>query len=272
MATPGIEHRQLESRPPDLIEVFIILLISAAAIIFIFWISTQYLGSDEFKNLPGWIVAVFSNIWTAVGTGATGVGLALVKALSTRGKPQPNYLKYVGLCVAGLLVPIALLITITQVSSDHGPVATQPPNTVTIDRNKIDKTDFDLEVPFGFPTPLKYTLRGSFRVQDGAVIGHLDSGKVAVSQFLPEGFPHMINRISFRACYIDSRDPRQPRNIFPVTPKTRDSVDTSLQIKPDASYSIPSADFGFDLPPAAHIRAMWLCAALQTETGMFPAE
>ena len=53
---------------PDLTESFIILLISAAIVIFVFWIATQALGQDVFSNLSTWIVAAFSSIWTSVAT------------------------------------------------------------------------------------------------------------------------------------------------------------------------------------------------------------
>jgi short-subunit dehydrogenase involved in D-alanine esterification of teichoic acids len=33
-------------------------------------------------------MAVFKNVWVAIGTGTTGIGLALVKAFQNRGQPQ----------------------------------------------------------------------------------------------------------------------------------------------------------------------------------------
>jgi Na+/glutamate symporter len=84
MAAPAAPPKPQTTRPPDLPEVFIILLISVGVVIFVFWISTQFLGASTFQNLPPWLMAVFKNVWAAVGTGATGIALALLKAFTTR--------------------------------------------------------------------------------------------------------------------------------------------------------------------------------------------
>jgi hypothetical protein len=80
------------------------------------------------------------------------------------------------------------------------------------------------------------------------------------------------HRISFRACYNDPTIPELVRNVFPPTPKARDSLDVNLQLKPDASYALQSGEFTFELPPRNHVSAAWLCAALATDVSYFPAE
>jgi hypothetical protein len=213
-------------------------------------------------------MAVFKNVWAAVGTGATGIGLALLKAFQNRGQPQPNYLKYIGLCVLGLLLIIFVLIKMGTPKS-HGPYP-RPPNTTPIDYNKSGRTDFDLEN--SLPDSLRYRLQGSFTVQDGVLSGHLGSGRVEVPHVLPEMFPRDVTRISFRACYNDPTAPELVRSIFPPTAKTRNSVDVSLLLTPDATYTLQPADFSFDLPVANHVFTAWLCAALKAGPGEFPAE
>jgi len=256
------------SRTPDLPEVFIILLISAAVVIFLFWISTQFLGAATFQNLPSWLTAVFRKVWAAVGAGATGIGLALLKAFTSRGQPQPDYFKYISLSVGGFLIIIFVLIKISS-PKPMGPYP-PPPNTSAIDYNKAGDTEFDLENPSTIP--LLYRLQGSFTVRNGILTGHLASGKLGVPHILPELFPHAITRISFRACYNDPTAPETVRNIFPPTPKAHDSLDVNLSLKPDATYTLQPADFTFELPPRNHVSAAWLCAALSNDVGYFPAE
>jgi Na+/glutamate symporter len=122
-------------------EVFIVLLISAAVVIFVFWISTQFLGAATFQNLPPWLTAVFKNVWAAVGAGATGIGLALLKAFTSRGQPQPNYCKYISFSVSGFLLIILVLVRIGS-PKPVGPYP-PPPNTSAIDYNKSAPVEFD---------------------------------------------------------------------------------------------------------------------------------
>lgn len=269
MATPTPTPVQRETRPPDLVEVFIILLISAALIIFIFWIATQYVGSDRFQNLPSFVTATFKSVWTAVATGATGIGLALVKAFSNHGKPQANYLMYIAICVACVLVPVGLLIASTTPSVKVQP---PPPNVVIIDYSKTTPTDFDLENPTP-GSPLMYSLKGSFVVRNGVLEGKLVSGKIQMPKAPPGVQVVSLTRISFRACYNDPTAPQLFRNIYPVVPKADDSLDASLALPPEAKLSLPTGGFTFSLPDPKHVSAAWICAALWLDTGgNLPAE
>src|ERR1700704_6654091 len=89
--------REKKSSPPDLMSTLIILLISAAITIFMFWISTQFLGLETFERLPDFITGTYKGFWTSAVTGTAGVGLAIVKSLIDRGANQPNYLKQIAI-------------------------------------------------------------------------------------------------------------------------------------------------------------------------------
>jgi hypothetical protein len=213
--------------------------------------------------------AAFKNIWTAVATGTTGIGLALVKAFSNRGRPQPNYLMYVGICVACVLAPVGILIAVTSPrQKPQGP----PPNVVIIDYKKTTPTEFDLENPTP-GSPLIYTLKGSFTIHNGALNGTLQSGKIQMPKAPPGVQVVSLTRISFRACYNDPTAPQTFRNIYPVVPKTRDSIDAPLPLPPEAKLSLPTGDFSFDLPDPKHVSVAWICAALWLDAGgNLPAE
>jgi hypothetical protein len=259
-----------EKPKPDLTEAFIILLISAAIVIFMFWIATQQLGQDTFSQLPPYISGAFKSIWTSVATGATGIGLALVKAFTRGNRPQPDYLKYIGMTTFCLLVPITVII-VASMHSGRTQVK-QPPNTTTI-KPDTSNTEFDIENPSIYGGPVTYILRGTFSVKDGTLTGHLNSGIVRVAAIVPPGtLEDPITRISFRTCYNDKRQPSILRQIFPITPKARDSIDVNFPIKAGAVYNVPQTDFSFELPDQKFVSAQWFCAQLTKEFGYFAAE
>jgi hypothetical protein len=258
---------------PDLTASLIILLISAAITIFVFWISSQYLGQENFTRLPDWIVGTYKGVWSSAVTGTAGIGLALVKAFTSRGRPQPHYLKYIGITTACLLVPIAVIVLIPAfVPQVQGRKLMQPPAGVArIDSKSTAHTDFDLEAQ-PQTVPVRYVLKGSFAVANGKLTGHLASGRVNVAKELPKAFPDAITRISFRACYLGPVNGVDQMTVYPDNPKSRDSIEVKLALTPGASYDLPSGDFAFELPEGKNLDRSWLCAALWNGIGYFPAQ
>jgi len=141
--------RSSENRTPkpDLTETLIILLISAAMTMFVFWISSQYLGRENFSRLPDWISGPYKLIWTSATTGVVGVGLAIVKAFRTKSKSHPDYLKYVGITTSCMLVPIFVIIGFGQLQNIG---LASLPLPIGVTRIKLDrrKTDFELGNPW----------------------------------------------------------------------------------------------------------------------------
>jgi hypothetical protein len=258
---------------PDLTDSLIILLISAAITIFIFWISSQYLGQENFQRLPDWIVGTYKGIWSSVATGAVGIGAALLKAFTSKGRRPPHYLKYIGITTACLLVVIGAIVAVPAVFPQvQGRKQMQPPTGVArIVVNSTASTDFDLEAQ-PQPVPVTYVLKGSFSVTSGTLKGRLASGKVSVAKQLPSGFPEAISRISFRVCYLTSVNGVDQMIAYPDNPKSRDSIDVNLALTPGASYDLGPADFAFDLPGGKGMDRSWLCAALWNGVGYFPAQ
>ena len=251
----------------------IVLLISAAITIFVFWISSQYLGQENFTKLPDWIVGTYKGIWSSVATGTAGIGLALVKAFTSRGQPQPNYLKYIGLTTICMLVPIGFMIAAPVIFPQlQGRKQLQPPSGVArINTRSSSLTEFDLENQ-PQTVPVKYILRGSFTVEGRTVKGHLISGKITAAADLPKGFPVAITRISFRACYLGPINGVDQMDVFPDNPKSRDSIEVNLALTPGAAYDLSPADFAFDLPEGKNFDRAWLCGALWNGPGYFPAQ
>lgn len=101
--------RQNTSSAPGFLDSIIILLVSAALIIFLLWATSRTLGVDAFEHLPSWLENSYHAIWTAIASGAAGIGLAIVQVLTRKAEnPRPNYLLY----ILGTTVLLLLLILV----------------------------------------------------------------------------------------------------------------------------------------------------------------
>jgi hypothetical protein len=92
---------------PDLTDTLIIVCLSAAIIILIFWLVTQTLHLDTFMTVPGFIRNSFQAIWTASASGTAGIGLAIYRALKPKANQvHPCYLCWIGITTAVFLAYI----------------------------------------------------------------------------------------------------------------------------------------------------------------------
>lgn len=262
---------EVQKSTPDLAETFIILLISAAISIFLLWVSAQSLGRETFSHLPDWIVGTYKGIWTSVGAGAAGVGLAIAKAFNSKSRSHPHYLKYIGVTTACILVPIALVAAVPYIFpqiSGQQPLPT--PAGVTLIKVNGQKTDFDLEnyVP---GSPVTINLKGSFTAVDGILKGHLDSGKIKA---LITAVPAVhVNSVSFLVCYLYQANGYDQSFYYPPTPRSPQMINLDFTISQDASVEVPGGDFSFPLPAKKFLDRAWLCAALLNTPGFsYPAQ
>ena len=92
---------------PDLIDVFIVILMAGAIDIFIFSMATQLVDIPVFKTLPSFITDAYTAVWTSAVAGAAGIGGAIVKALTRQpGTQTPNYIVYVFLTALTAFIAI----------------------------------------------------------------------------------------------------------------------------------------------------------------------
>lgn len=98
---------------PGFLDSIIIILVSAALVLFLLWVTSRTLGLSAFENVPGWLAESYKSIWTSVASGAAGIGLAIVKALQRKkDEAHPNYLLLIGLTTVGMLALIFVLPTL----------------------------------------------------------------------------------------------------------------------------------------------------------------
>jgi hypothetical protein len=109
---PGAVAKRKRARPRSgsaqvgFLDSLIILLASAALVLFLLWVTSRTLGITTFETLPSWL----QSFWTAIGTGTAGIGLAIVKALTRKqDAPHPNYLLLIGIVTMVMLLLIFLL-------------------------------------------------------------------------------------------------------------------------------------------------------------------
>jgi len=99
---------------PDLIDSLIVILVSSAVVIFLFWVASRSLNIDTFEVLPDFITKSFAGIWASAASGATGVGLAIYKGLTRSDQPRPNYLLWIGGTAAAFLLSVFLLLHVLR--------------------------------------------------------------------------------------------------------------------------------------------------------------
>lgn len=239
---------------PDLPETFIIVLISTALTVFVFWISSRSIGENNFSQLPGWITGTYKGIFVSATTGVAGIGLAIVKAFRSGSKTHPDYFKYVGVTTSGVIALIAIIVLLGRFQSvAYGAL---PPGVTLIKANaRNTKFQLDDAVP---NSPLTITLMGSFSVEDGTLRGHLDSGKI-IANNAPAPPTHM-DRVTFRSCFMGSASNQVLT--FPPIPKGSQSIAADFIIAPGVTLDLPPGNFSVPLPEKKLLNRSFLCAVL----------
>jgi hypothetical protein len=104
-----------------LLDAAIIILISVAVTILIFWFATTLLGGTVLARLPDFIRDPFKAIWSSVLTGGAGIGLAILRALQARSAARPDYLVWIGITV-GAICLFVLIVSFVAPKPPAGPL------------------------------------------------------------------------------------------------------------------------------------------------------
>jgi hypothetical protein len=94
--------------PPSFLDSVIILLVSTGLALFLLWAASRIEGATPFDQLPDWLKSSYSAIWGLILSG-TGLGLAVIKALTRKDQATFNYLLGILGTTAFLLAAISLL-------------------------------------------------------------------------------------------------------------------------------------------------------------------
>jgi len=256
--------------PPDLIDVFIILLLSAAIDIFIFTIATQAMGRDSFQHLPDFLMNTYSSVWTSVASGAAGIGLVIVKSLGTPKENRLNYMALVLMTAIGLLAGIFAIALATK-WMNSAPVPFPPQGVSMIDIGR-DYTDvFDFESLPGAET--SFRIKGIYSVKGRNVVGHMTEGFFRTSDNFHLLFPMSLTKLSFRSCYIHPISfGTYQMDAYPFVGKSSNSEGIGKTLDKNRTYQFAPMDFSFQLADDAKRNLTWLCAAIENSAGYFPAQ
>jgi hypothetical protein len=257
---------------PDLIDVFIILLLASAIDIFVFTMATQFIGSSTFERLPTFLTDAYSAIWTSAASGAAGIGLLIVKTLALRRQEHPNYF-LLALAAALTLMVAVIAMAVASKFLNPAPAAALPLGVSIIDTTDKNARSTDFEFSSLPGSLVRHRLKGSYFFRDGEVFGEMTDGFMSPTEQFTPAFPVTATRLFFRACYLHPIYGVDQMDTFPFVGNSTNSVDLNIKLEKGASYKLPSTKFSFKLPPEARPGRTWLCAAIEnTMGGYFPAQ
>ncbi|EJJ28073.1 hypothetical protein [Rhizobium sp. CF142] len=262
-------QNQSRRATPDLIDVFIIILLAGAIDIFIFTIATQFVARNTFQQLPSFLTDAYKAVWASVVSGTAGVGLVIVKSLRSTRIRRPNYLLWV-LATAGTSVVAIVLVAILAQILNPRPALTVPPGVALISSGMSAPSTFEFKPLPGAPGA-EFDLVGTFAVSSNEVTGELKSGSFTIPNGLKYA-PQKISEAAFRVCYLHSVYGADQMDLFPPIAKSENAIPLNIAPEMGKAYTIPPGKFKFQLPSDINPQRAWLCSALNTDFGYIPMQ
>jgi hypothetical protein len=250
----------MATEPPDavpqgrqslsILDAIIVVLLSAACILFLFWIVSRVSDLQVFEDLPDWMTQGFSSVWSSLSTAAAGVGMFTLRYFTHRDEGNPPFLKWIMACVAAFLLFIVATLGIFILA-----------NFVKADQKTYPalKNRFLITNETGGKWALKYSVTGRYAIQPGVLKGYVERLSIHADR---AGI--MVNRITLGMCYTTDGAGWQ---IFPTmdaqTPN--DTVSLGAAIPQDSIFEIKDLAFTIQVPPFLKDKKPWLCAELWDE-------
>lgn len=250
----------------DLLDTVLILFVSCAVVMFLFWISARFLNRDNFERLPGFITDSYSALWSAGISGGVGIGGALAKYFFEKEKSSANFLSSVFMTVLLLISSVIGIVFLTIFSVPLRPPVIPPPfhaEVLDVSRPHPPR-DFAIYTP-NLGSPFRLFMNGTISVQEdviriNVVSWRLDSPPDYI--FPPQERPATI---SVALCKIGHADPSQSA-FFPSFPGPNNS--RSL---PSLSAPFNEAGINYEFFIRNNIEVkqsrVFLCGFLNTQGG-----
>lgn len=269
-----VETNSTPPRPQSsLIDTAIVLLISVGLTIFVFWLGSTFAGGSVFSQLPEFITDPFKAFWSVAATSGTGLGIAIVRAVTGSGRPKPNYLIQV-LVACALISTVVLLIA--YLARPSGVVFTIPNDVVFVDptKNTNSPEDFTLGPNPGMGTLTSYSLSGTYELKDGNLLVHMKGGKFTFSNGYHPKEPLALTHISMALCHVIKTQIGENWDSFPMPSPIKGGVDVSIPLSSPESVTIPPLEFKIgQIPSDLPKKKTWLCAQIWNDAGGYwPAE
>jgi len=256
---------------PDLIDVFIILLLATALVIFVMTVATQFVNSSAFITLPAFLNNAYSAIWTSLASGSAGIGLVVVKTLMFRKVERPNYMPLALLTAAGIMAAV-LLIAVTSRWLNPAPTRKPPSGVALIDTSTSSGGPIRFEFASLPGSQINYRLEGTYSYGNDQVSGEMNEGTIFFSQQWSPAFTESATRLTFRGCYYHPVYGIDQMEFTQIIGKASNSIPLDFKMEPGKSFSLPPMKFSFRLPPEAEKGRTWLCAAIENTVGFIPVQ
>jgi hypothetical protein len=263
----------IKAAQPDIVDVFIIILLASAIDIFLFWMATQFTANPVFQKLPDFVSGAYSGVWTSIATGTAGIGLVIAKYLSQRHKDHINYFLYVSSTSIGffvIIIAISLISLFTDKSRVQAQIPPKPPVSFSSFRLDIpsDGTDqiFDQnDNTWGWD----YSYKGRISLIDRKLKGALQPSIFRTSLAFRPLPDQTLRRISADICYWKLINGAWYVEWFPPHSNTKNSVEINIPMKADMSANMPGFDFNITAPNEADLKESWLCLKIDFNGGGF---
>jgi hypothetical protein len=266
-----MEDKVMRAARPDVVDVFIILLLATAIDIFLFWMATQFTANPVFQKLPDFVSGAYSGVWTSIATGTAGIGLVIVKYISQRNKDHINYFLYVSATAVGLfglIVATSLLSILTEKWKSSGETPPKP---------AIPFSSFRLDIPPDGTNQIfdnndntwgwDYRYKGTISLTNRRIIGALQPSTFRTSQaFIP--LPEQtLQRLDANICHWQFVSGVWSVDWFPAHSNTNNSVELNIPLKAGLKEDMPGFEFTINVPENIDLKESWLCFKLDFNGG-----
>jgi hypothetical protein len=276
-AVPAGILSNLSRNPPTLIDALIIIFISAALLLFIFWLATVLGNFPVLQTLPDFIGGAFKSIWTSATSATAGIGLAIYRALTSNSKERPHYIGWI-LITSAVLVAIVYVLAQWLYGRDFKTI--ELPSDL-----RLLSADVKLRRPLAAPVQpfylisypvfgVRYSLEGTYSINGDTISGKVMQGQ---SELNPNTAPMdpgaaRLASISVNLCYVQTVGNSEGVQIRPSPNNTNNSIGMDVQLIPGTVKKIPVFNFHINLPKGVVSDRMWLCSQLFNKFGgSFPS-
>jgi len=276
-AVPAGILSNLSRNPPTLIDALIIIFISAALILFLFWLATVLGNFPVLQTLPDFVEGAFKSIWTSATSATAGIGLAIYRALTSKNRERPHYIGWI-LITSGVLVAIVYGLARWLGGQDFRTI--ELPSDI-----RMLSTDVKLRRPIAYPAqpfylisyPLfgvRYSLEGTYSIDGDTISGKITQGQAELNPNtapMDPGAAHLVS-ISVNLCYAQTVRNTEVIQNRPSPNNTNNSIGMDVQLISGTLKKIPGFNFRINLPKGVISDRIWLCSQLFNKFGAsFPS-
>ncbi|MGZ2455643.1 hypothetical protein [Rhizobium anhuiense] len=269
-----VNRTSAQSVRPDIVDVFIIILLAATLDIFVFWMATQFIASPVFQNLPAFVTGAFTGIWTSIATGTAGIGLVLVKYFGTTKTDRPNYFVYVAGTAAGLFAVILVLAIASIFVGQLGDGA-KPPKPLPISGAFLldippDGSEQIFNKESGNPY-FSYSYQGTVALKGQNLEGTLKPSTFRTSAKFTPLPGQTLNAIAVKFCHWKWIGSAWSVDWSPLHNGVKNSAQINVPLTPNQTVPLPEVPFEIPVPSDADRAQSWLCVRLNfNDDGFIP--